>query len=525
MNAKQRVTRQLKRGLGFGVMVMACMIATAPFDRGVAAEPDDGEGTLDALYRPQHFRTRRESSSAADLHKNGDARSIEPGKTLVLAELQGPGIITHMWFTVGSADPFYGRTLVLRIYWDGAEKPSVETPLGDFFGLGHGATVSYRSIPVTVESWGRSLNCFWRMPFRKSAKITVTNESTSYRTDSLYYHINWQKHETLPEDTLYFHARYRQAMPAQPGDYVILETTGKGNYVGTVYSAQMVELGWFGEGDDRFYVDGEEYPSLRGTGTEEYFGDAWGFRQFCAPFFGVPLWEGYFPGDRVSAYRWHLMNPVAFTKSLKVSIEHRGSLFTDEGQHLGQFFERPDWLSSVAFWYQSPTVTFADPIPPAAERIAPYRVLDVGDLDVRATPGTGLMKGSAELMYLPGKPDAQIEIDFDVEKKGRYQISAFITHSVFGSRYQPFLDGRPVGNELDLCISGADPFWVSFDLHELSAGTHTLRFEGRGPSPKRRSMAPQSYTFGLNHLLLLRLEDMEGYHQVLKEQTRSRSEG
>jgi len=512
---------RLKREWLAGVLVIVCIVGIATLDRAVAAEPDGSATTLDTLYRPQQYRTLRDSSSADDLNSNADARSIEPGGTLVVAELEGPGIITHMWFTVASFDPFYGRSLLLRIYWDGAEKPSVETPLHDFFGLGHGAKVSYRSIPVSVESWGRSLNCFWRMPFRKSAKITVTNESEEYETDSFYYHINWQKREKLPEDILYFHARYRQAMPAQPGDYVILETTGKGNYVGTVYSAQMVELGWFGEGDDRFYVDGEERPSIKGTGSEEYFGDAWGFRQFYAPFFGVPLWEGYFPGDRGSAYRWHLMNPVAFKKSLKVSIEHRGSVFTDEGQHLGQFFERPDWLSSVAFWYQSPIVTFADPIPPAAERIAPYTVLSSADLEVRAMPAAGLEKTPAELTYLPQQPDARIEIDFEVPKEGRYQVSAFITHSVFGSRYQPFLDDKPVGEELDLCVSGADPFWVNFDLHDLSAGKHTLRFEGRGLSPKRRSMAPQGYAFGLNYLLLLRLEDMGGYHQVLKEQTGS----
>ena len=268
------MTRLTRKWL-VGVLVIGCIVGIATLGRAVAAEPDESLAALDALYRPQQFRTLRDSSSADDLNSNADSRSIEVGGTLVVAELEGPGIITHMWFTVASADPFYGRSLVLRIYWDGADKPSVETPLHDFFALGHGARVSYRSIPVTVESWGRSLNCFWRMPFRKSAKITVTNESDKYRTDSFYYHINWQKHEKLPKDTMCFHARYRQAMPAQPGDYVFLETTGRGNYVGTVYSAQMVELGWFGEGDDRFWVDGEEYPSIRGTGTEEYF-DSYG---------------------------------------------------------------------------------------------------------------------------------------------------------------------------------------------------------------------------------------------------------
>jgi len=477
-----------------------------------------GSAVLDDVSRLQNFQPRRESSSNPDLNSNGDARSIAPGGTLVLGELEGPGIITHLWCTVGSIDPFHGRSLVLRIYWDSADKPSVETPLGDFFGVGHGAAACFDSLPVSVSSYGRARNCFWRMPFRKSAKVTVTNESKVYPTDSFYYHLDWQKHDSLPDDIAYFHARYRQAMPSQPGDYTILETTGRGHYVGTVYSVHQIELGWFGEGDDRFYVDGEPVPSIRGTGTEDYFCDAWGFRQFSTPFFGVSLWEGYFAGDRVSAYRWHLSDPIAFKTSLKVTIEHKGSIFTDAAQELGSFIERPDWISSVAFWYQSPFVTFEEPIAPATERIAPYRVLTVGDLEVRATPESRLMKERlAGLLYLPGKPDAQLEFGFEVPEQGRYQISAFLAYSLFGSRYQPVLDGKPIGTEIDLCTAGQDPVWTNLDLHDLAKGKHTLRFEGRGASPNARSMSPQQYAFGLYYVILLRLEDMKGYHQALQE--------
>ncbi len=476
-----------------------------------------GQSGLDGLVQKQEYEARRSSSAHEDLHRNGDGRAIAAGETLILAEMEGPGVINHIWTTVGSPDPFASRSLVLRMYWDGAEHPSVQTPLGDFFGVGHGAAENFVSQPVAVSAEGRARSCYWRMPFRKSARVTVTNESSEYRCDSFYYYVDWQKHETLPEDMPYFHAQYRQDMPAKPGDYTILETEGQGHYVGTVYSVQQVELGWFGEGDDRFYIDGESEPSLRGTGTEDYFGDAWGFRKFATPYYGVSLWEGYFPGDRGTAYRWHIEDPVPFKKSLKVSIEHRGSIFTDEAQHLGQFNERPDWLSSVAFWYQHPATQFTDPFPTVSERIAPYRVLKASDLKVQATPESAVQKDGPTVNLMPNAPDGEIAFDFDVDDPGRYQINAMIYHSMFAGVYQPFLDDKKLNRELDLCRAGHDPLWVSLDLHDLQPGTHTLRFKGTGTSPQMRSKIPPLHSFGVTYLILLRLEDMEGYREAMKE--------
>ncbi len=481
------------------------------------AQDYNSNSSLDNLIYAKEFQALRESSSNKDLYKNGDAVSIDPGETIVLGELQGPGIINHIWTTIASVDPFHGRSLVIRMYWDDSDKPSVETPIGDFFGVGHGALESFESVPVSTSSYGRARNCFWKMPFQKSAKVTITNESKKYRTDSFYYYLDWQKHDSLPENILYFHAKYDQQFPALPGDYTILETEGSGHYAGTVYSVQNVELGWFGEGDDRFYVDGEEYPSLSGTGTEDYFGDAWGFRQFDRPYYGVSLWEGYFPGDRVTAYRWHIPDPIPFKKSLKVSIEHRGSVFNDLGIQLGSFIERSDWISSVAIWYQTPPVQFEEAIPPANKRIAPYQIFAAKDLSFRANPESGIVKSDIALDFYPRKPDANVELDFKIEKAGRYQVSTFLMHSVFGSLYQTFLDGKPVGTELDLCTSGHDPVWKNFDLFNLTTGIHTLRFEGRGASPNMRSMAPPAYYFGMVYLILLRLEDMDGYHESLKK--------
>lgn len=473
--------------------------------------PGAGGNMLLALTRLSDAQTRRASSTNPDINSNGDSRVIKEGETLVLAELTGPGAITHFWNTIATQDPFAGRSLVLRIYWDGMDRPSVESPLGDVFGVGHGAIANFHSLPVSVSSYGRSRTCFWRMPFRKSAKVTLTNEARGYGDVEVYYYVDWEKLPSLPDDSLYFHARYNQAFPATPGDYPILETKGRGNYVGTVYSVHQVKTGWFGEGDDHFYIDGEMKPSLCGTGTEDYFNDSWGFRPFVAPAHGVTLYEGVFAGDRLSAYRWHLADPVHFTNSLKFTIEHRGSVVTDEGKKLSSSGVRPDWVSSVAFWYQTPAVANEMPLPPATNRVAPYRVLPAKNLTFRADPPTTVKQEEEGLIYAPGKPEAQIEFDFEVTEPGRYHVAAVLILSLSSARYQPVLDGQPVGPELDLCVQEEDWTWFSFDLHDLKPGKHTLKFVGRGASPHQRTKAPPRFGFGLNSLILLRLEDMAGY--------------
>lgn len=476
---------------------------------------------LDQLTRAPRAEARRNSSANEDLSRNGDAHGAAPGETLVLMDEDGPGVITHFWNTIGAYDPFHGRSLVLRIYYDGQEKPSVETPLGDFFGVGHGAFKDFTSMPVSVSSHGRSRACYWRMPFRKHIKITLANESATYKLDSFYYYIDWEKRENLPEDTLYFHARYRQAFPATPGNYVILDTQGRGQYVGTVYSVHQVETGWFGEGDDFFYIDGAAAPQLRGTGTEDYFNDAWGFREFCTPYYGVSLYEGVLTGDRVTAYRWHLQDPIPFQKSLRMEMEHRGSIFNDKGSltnfELGNFEERPDWISSVAFWYQYPAVTFEEPIPPADKRIPPYHVIKADQLTYRANPPFLVLPQDPFLTYMPNSAQASIEFDFDVTQDGRYRIDGVFLHGLVAGIYQAFLDGKKLGGPMDFVIANFDPVWRSLDTHDLKAGKHTLRFEGVDQvSTNARNLGPKFYGFGIAYLILLRLDDMEGYQAVMK---------
>ena len=500
------------------VFIGIALVLCAAFSVNAQPSPE----LLEPLTRQQHYVAQRASSAQKDLASNGDARPVPAGGTLVLADLEGPGVISHIWCTIGTYDIFHGRTHVLRIYWDGEEKPSVEAPLGDFFGVGHAAAANFTSEMVAVSSHGRARVCYWRMPFHKSAKITLTNESDK-NTDSFYYYIDWQKHEKLPEDTVYFHARYRQEYPAQPGDYTVLETEGRGHYVGTVQSVHQVEIGWFGEGDDRFYVDGEEYPSLSGTGTEDYYNDAWGFRKFDTPYYGVSLWDGYMDGDRVTAYRWHIRDPIPFTKSLRFEIEHRGSVYTEMAQHLGQFHERPDLVSSVAFWYQWPIATFDEPLPPASERVAPYRLIPANELEVRTDSGGKPTVDGPSVTYMPGEKEDAIEFDFTVPEDGTYQVNALMVYGFMGGVYQSSLNGKPLGEAIDFCTSGLDPVWTRFDRHKLKAGeTHTLRFEQIGTSPRKRTILPTMNGVGMYYLVLLRLEDLPGYHEIMKRELERR---
>jgi D-arabinan exo alpha-(1,3)/(1,5)-arabinofuranosidase (non-reducing end) len=473
--------------------------------------PGYARGPLADLVRPREGLSRRVSSSDEKYDGNGDSKTILPGQTLVLADLEGPGVITHFWNTTASLNPFSGRSLVLKIYWDGAERPSVEVPLGDFYGVGHGAKATYQSMPVGVSSHGRSRVCYWNMPFRKRAKFTITNENPLVLGPvPFYYYLDWEQRKMLPEDILYFHARYRQQTPAQPGDHLLLETRGRGHYVGTVYSAHQTKTGWFGEGDDRFFIDGEEKPSIQGTGTEDYFGDAWGFRPFAGPFHGVTLYEGPIAGDRVTAYRWHIPDPIRFGKSLKVSMEHRGSVFTESDKQLSSSGERQDWISSVAFWYQTPAVTWEERLPPADQRIAPYRILPATALTMRANPDK-TEKQLAGINFRPRQPDGEIAFDFEVEQNGTYRFSAVLLQSIFGSRYQAMLDGKPLGPVLDFNGKAYDWTEYLFDSHPLEEGKHTFQLTGKGASPKQRTFGPQLFEVGISSLILLRMEDMAGY--------------
>jgi hypothetical protein len=469
----------------------------------VSAQIETGN-PLAGLENLKEFQTMRASSSDKDWKNgNGDARPIAAGGTLTLAELEGPGKVVHIWFTIAHSAPFYSRLLTLRIYWDGEEQPSVECPVGDFFGIGHGVDKPFTSLPIRVSSDGRGRNCYWPMPFKKSARITVTNES-SQRCDAFYYYIDWQKHPSLPENTAYFHAMYRQEYPCVMGkNYLLADIVGRGHYVGTIQSVYSMSGGWYGEGDDFFFIDGAAEPQLRGTGTEDYFCDGWGFREQSGPFYGTPLWEGYSAGDRSTAYRFHIPDPVTFTKSLRVEIEHKGSQTFPDGSGDG-FIERDDLMSSVALWYQTEPHKAWPALPAGPERL-PFRESTLlvahrltgeakhspDPVQVQEVGGTTDKK---QLWFTPANDHGWVELSFNVEKEQTPELWIHLLHSWDYGIYRVKLDGQEVGR-FDLFDANIMPSAHKLGTRSLSAGEHTLRFECAG-----KNQDSKGYYLGIDAL-------------------------
>jgi hypothetical protein len=366
------------------VLLMMCMhLACA----SLLAQSDRAQGApLSSLIRPHHYVQKR-ASSYDRTGGNNDFYKLAAGSTITLLDDPGPGIITHIWITIASPEKYHLKKLVLRMFWDGEASPSVETPIGDFFGLGLGDYVPFESTPLAVAS-DKALNSFFPMPFRKRARITVANQG-SEDLDAFYFNIDYQAFpEDLPADTMYFHAQYRQATPAKgwtsewqandapavndrknlegENNYVWMEANGPGHFVGVTMSVLQNQDGWWGEGDDMFFVDGEKYPSINGTGSEDYFLGAWDFGEHAFSYarFGAPLKGAELAGSRSSVYRFHLDSPIPFTRSLKATIEH------------GHANHRSDNFFSVAYWYQAePHAAF--PALPAVEQRVP-RIFPVG---------------------------------------------------------------------------------------------------------------------------------------------------
>lgn len=475
--------------------------------RGDAGGP--GLGGLESLIRPQPGRTLRVSSADPNWRAgNEDYRPIKPGETLTVADIEGPGIIRHIWFTINALDPQYGRSLVLRMYWDGHDEPAVESPLGDFFAVGHGVLRNVNSLPVAVTSEGRSYTCYWSMPFARRARITLTNESATYRVRSAYWYVDYQQVPDLPPDTLCFHAQYRQEYPAKLGqNYLILDAQGKGHYIGTVLSVYSRTQGWFGEGDDFFYIDGEAEPSLRGTGTEDYFCDAWGFREFDRPYFGVVLFEGYRLGDRVSAYRWHLNDPISFERSLRFEIEHMGVLYDEKGARISGSEERADLFSSVAFWYQSGRARRFTELPPAAERVVPATRIEMESLlpSAKAAPAqvkleegpSSQFSGGTQLLARFGQEKGTLEVPFTLDKEVQGIARLRMVTSAESGIWSAALDGTVFARDADLYEPWLGTREIRIGPVHLQPGEHRLRFECVG-----RHRASDGHNLGLDVLVI-----------------------
>ncbi len=278
---------------------------------------------------------------------------IRPGTTFTLAEIEGPGAIQHIWMTPTGN----WRTSIIRFYWDDESEPSIECPVGDFFACGWGKYCQVTSLAVCVNP-GSAFNCYWPMPFRRKAKITM--ENTAEKEMTLYYQIDYALGQ-VPAEAAYLHAQFRRENPLKSkGLYTILDgVEGRGHYVGTYMAWEVRSPGWWGEGEIKFYIDGDrEFPTICGTGTEDYFCGSYNFENretkkyqvFCTPYAGLPQVlppdEIYKPGQRFGLYRWHIADPIRFEKDLRVTIQALG------WQQGGRYLQLDDDIASVAFWYQ-----------------------------------------------------------------------------------------------------------------------------------------------------------------------------
>lgn len=329
---------------------------------------------------------------------NDDNIKIAAGETAVLADISGAGIVKHIWITLSSGDPLARRHLVLRMFWDGQEHPSVESPLGEFFGQGWGMKYNFVSLPLAAApKEGNALVCYFPMPFGNGARITLENQGPE-RVDAFYYYIDYEAHPSMPDDMGRFHAWYHQELtspesangdvenewgvlgetavnPSDANNYLFCEVEGTGHFVGVNYYVNCPSPMWYGEGDDMFLVDGEPWPgSAHGTGTEDYFNQCWcPDEHYLHPYFGTARAPGRGNDSarfgwlgRTHVYRFHLEDPIRFKKSLRASIEHghANALILD--------------LASVAYWYQ---ILPSRPFPafPGAEERKPTPEVGVVD--------------------------------------------------------------------------------------------------------------------------------------------------
>jgi hypothetical protein len=366
---RRRLLGALATATGVSAAAVLGMNAPAAAARTAPALPDlDAPEELFALARLRSYRNQR-SSSWDRTGGNADWVAVEPGQAAKLLDVSGAGVVTHTWFTINSPDPMHLKNLVLRAWWDGESTPSLEVPIGDFFGLGLGEYFVYQSALLAVAPV-KALNSYFQMPFSSAARMTLTNEG-KVRTTNLYFAIDYVTMPALPDGLGRFHAQYRQATPCKAvisdgknlsgrDNYIFLEAMGMGHFVGVTQGVLQNEDGWFGEGDDMIFIDGDAIPTINGTGTEDYYNGAWDFggQAFANLHQGAPyVVNPERTGGRYCLYRWHIESPIAFEKSIKVTIEH------------GTANDRSDNFFSTAYWYQTEPHAAFPALPVVADRV------------------------------------------------------------------------------------------------------------------------------------------------------------
>ena len=336
--------------------------------RSISPENFTGEKGKGGMAKPEESNTPNRANAswaARDLGQGWKVNPfviIKPGQTFTLAEMEGPGAIQHIWMTPTGIWQFS----IIRIYWDDEKEPSVECPVGSFFAMGWNEYAPLSSLAVCVNP-GSAFNCYWPMPFRRKCRITMENLNDRDEM-RLYYQIDYTLTD-VPADAAYFHAQYRRANPNTTSNYTVLDNLkGKGHFVGLYMAWGVNNNKWWGEGEIKFFIDGDtQFPTICGTGTEDYFCGSYNFdregqyKEFCTPYAGlhqVIRPDGaYRSQQRFGLYRWHIMDPVRFDKDLKITIQDLGWRQGD------RYLPQQSDISSVAYWYQTDPHTPFAPLP------------------------------------------------------------------------------------------------------------------------------------------------------------------
>jgi D-arabinan exo alpha-(1,3)/(1,5)-arabinofuranosidase (non-reducing end) len=495
------------------------------------ADSPYGGGPLSDIARIRDAERMRDSSYDRSGGNNDRKERLLPGETHTLMQTGDTGCIRHIWITINHREQWFLRKLVIRMYWDGSPYPSVEVPIGDFFGMGHGQSMNFSSAGLAMSpKGGRGFNCYFPMPFSKGAKITVENQG-SKPCGALYYYVDWERYDKLDANLGRFHAQWRRQKNTNgltleeekavgrslfrhgknttgENNYVILEATGTGHYIGCNLNTHNLRAlrswNWYGEGDDMIYIDGDKKPTLIGTGTEDYFNMAWCPREeYQSPNHGLLLPGGPDWFGKVTNYRYHVEDPVQFKKSIKVTIEH------------GHNNHRIDDLSSTAYWYQSKPIGPMVKLPPVEERLPLPEVevklpgwTDAEDLIDKAQISTGELREATHinngirwgqnrvLTTIGAKNGTVVKLPVEVAEAGKYELQVYFSQSHLYGQVQCSIDGKNMGGVVD-CYADA-PFrrpqrtpLARMVSANLTAGSHTIEFHvvGRNPFAIRSEIA------------------------------------
>ncbi len=468
--------------------MLAALILSAPLM--ALAQATSFSSPLSNLAEPKAGKAMHEGSWDRQ-NKNNDSIPVKPGETVTILDHAGAGCIHRFWVTISPrTDVGILSQVILRMYWDGDKYPSVECPIGAFFGVGFGEQKDYTSLPLNENSGG--YNCYWPMPFHKSARWTLTNGSNT-KLSSFYYNIDFTALDSLPANTRHFHAQFRRENPTTPGkNYTILETTGEGHYVGTALFMTGLTMSFL-EGNEMVYIDGDVKPTLEGTGTEDYFCSGWYFDRgvYSAPYHGVIIKDEKRP--RISAYRWHVEDAIPFSKSIRFTIEH-GAENTITADY-----------SSVAYYYLAgpspmPFPLPADLLPSHWEfpnKFAIVGAIEAEDLQSSAKvtngglwahdmpePDDGVVwSNGSVLSWYPDQNNSELTLQIPSPAEGEFHLIARMVTGPDAGMVQFILGGKPVGDPVDLYSPKSTPKEISLGMIALKAGPFQLIFRNTGKNP------------------------------------------